>query len=423
MILHLGLGHFHRGHQAVYYQKTHDKVISMSMRSKEARDKLRRVNLRYPVIELSSDSSTVTWIDCIQEAFSVKEDFSKILECFEMNDLEIITLTITEKGYDFNAQGELDHSKPGVIHDLKIPNSPTSAIGILALGLKHRRLAGKNPLTVMSCDNLRDNGRKLEAALKKYLNALLWEEDLLWITEKIKFPNTMVDRIVPTLLPEKISALEKEFNLPEGSELIGTEKFSQWVIEDNFAQKKPAWDAVGVQFVKDVRPFEEMKLKLLNASHSYLAYAGLNRGLSYVHEAIQNQELRDNLLMLYEEVTPLLEIPSGFNLQQYKTDLVKRFENNKLPHQLRQIAMDGSQKLPQRIFPSLIAANQNNHPYEVLILVVREWFRYCSSLLEKNLLPEDPESSSMKASLTQWKNDFLVGQQISRDQKLKIIAG
>jgi fructuronate reductase len=422
MILHLGLGHFHRGHQAVYYQKTHDKVISLSMRSSEARDKLRKVNLRYPVVELSADASEVTWINCIQDALSATEDFKRIMECFVMSDLEIITLTITEKGYDLNAQGELDLLKPGITHDLKNPNTPTSAMGILALGLKQRRLAGKNPLTVMSCENLRDNGHKLGNALKKYLATLKWDKDLLWITEKIKFPNTMVDRIVPTLLPEKVLSLEKEFNLPEGSELIGTEKFSQWVIEDNFALTRPNWDAVGVQFVKNVRPFEEMKLKLLNASHSYLAYAGLNRGFQFVHEAIQDKELRENVLRLYQEVTPLLEIPVGFDLSQYKIDLVKRFENNKLPHQLKQIAMDGSQKLPQRIFPSLTSAETRNLPHEVLTIVVKEWFKYCLFVLEKNKLPDDPESTDMKSSFRTWRDQFLAGQKISEQLTTRIIS-
>ena len=399
-ILHLGLGRFHRGHQAIYYQKMTELgdarwgVTSMSMRSPEARDQMRSVNLRYPVLELNAEESKLTWVESIQMAYSAHEDFEEIMKAFLDPKLEIITLTITEKGYDLDSSGKLDLAKSNILQDLANPERPESAIGLLSLGLHQRFMAGRNPLTVISCDNVRDNGRKLHAAVESYSFKAGWD-DGLWISQKVKFPNTMVDRIVPSLLPEKITALEKEFSLPTHSELIATEKFCQWVIENHFSMERPAWEKAGVQFVDDVRPYEEMKLKLLNASHSYLAYAGLNKGLQFIHEAIADHELRSNVLKLYEEVTPLLEIPNNFDLAAYKKDLIKRFENFKLPHQLKQIAMDGSQKLPQRIFPSLIRTEDEGLSNQVLALTVKEWMKYCYSQFEKNILPDDPESKYM----------------------------
>lgn len=395
-ILHLGLGRFHRGHQAVYYQKMKDLgdprwgVVSMSMRSPEARDQLRKVNLKYPVLELSAKESKTTWVESIREALDFHQDFPRVLEIFQDPQLEMVTLTITEKGYDLDGAGKLDFSKSQIIQDLSHPESPKSAIGLLALGLRLRRLRDRSPLTVISCDNLRDNGKKLQHAVEEYVQKLNWLDDHLWISQKIKFPNTMVDRIVPSLRPEKVASLEKDFSLSENSELIGTETFTQWVIEDTFAQPRPAWEKVGVEFVKEVRPYEEMKLKLLNASHSYLAYAGLNRGYQFVHEAIADKELRQNVLKLYEEVTPTLVIPSGFDLELYKKALVSRFENSQLPHQLKQIAMDGSQKLPQRIFPTIRTSAEKNLSHDVLLEVIREWIKYCSDLFGKGLGPEDP---------------------------------
>jgi fructuronate reductase len=410
-ILHLGLGRFHRGHQAVIYQKMSELgddswgVVSMSMRSSEARDQMRKVGLRYPVLELSAVGDHTTWVESIREALSLREDFQRVIDVFCLPQLEIITLTITEKGYDLDGHGKLDLNKHHIQRDLSSPSSPSSAIGLLAMGLRTRRLAGLSPLTVISCDNLRGNGQKLKQALIDYTQTLGWNEDQKWLSDHLKFPNTMVDRIVPSLVPDKISELEKSYGLPANSEVIATETFCQWVIEDSFASERPSWEKVGVQFVRDVRPFEEIKLKLLNASHSYLAYAGQNRGFKFVHEAIQDDDLKKNVLKLFEEVTPQLQIPENFDIKNYQSNLILRFKNNKLPHQLKQIAMDGSQKLPQRIFPSLALAFEKKDHHEILLECVREWLTYCHALFAKSFRPDDPESELLYEYFTPvgWK--------------------
>jgi fructuronate reductase len=392
-ILHLGLGRFHRGHQVVYYQKAGNwKVVSSTMRTNDERDKLKAVKLRYPVLELSHESETLTWIDCIHEALSLKDDLQRLLEVFRSPETTIVTLTVTEKGYCLLPSGELDLAHEGIRHDLGNPTHPSTAIGFLALGLKER----KSPLTIISCDNLRENGHKLERALKKFMGEL---------PSNVTFPNTMVDRIVPALLPVKIAELEKKHGLHH-SELIATEKFSQWVIEDKFAGPRPDWDKVGVEFVKDVRPYEEMKLRLLNASHSYLAYAGLNRGHTFVHEAIRDNELRNNVLTLMKkEVVPLLTVPQGFDVMKYIDNLITRFQNDRLPHQLKQIAMDGSQKLPQRIFSSLEAKGKEQ---TVLRKCVKEWLEFLWNNRDGKI--DDPKANELLEGKEQGKDVWFKAQ-------------
>lgn len=397
-ILHLGLGRFHRAHQAVYYQRLkeqgvhHLNVVSMSMRSNEARDDLRSVDHKFPVIEFGQ-TPKIIWVDCIREAHSCQDELERVLDCFLLPHLELVTLTITEKGYDLNAEGRLDLGK--VRADLANPERPHSAIGLLALGLRLRREKGLSALTIMSCDNLRENSHKLKAALSDYTEALHWDKDLLWIKNDLAFPNSMVDRIVPALKDEKIEHLEQRFNLPKNSQLIATEEFSQWVIEDKFVHRKPALDLVGVQFVNDVRPYEEMKLRLLNAAHSFLAYAGLNRGHQYVHEAIGDKELHSAVQSLFSEVIPLLHIPIGFDAHDYGNKLIARFRNSELPHQLRQIAMDGSQKMPLRIFPSFREAYRSHRLHKTLLRAIHEWMRFC----QKSESLDDPMSSKILAAL------------------------
>jgi len=204
----------------------------------------------------------------------------------------------------------------------------------------------------------------------------------------------MVDRIVPSLSPEKTQSLEKEFGLSSPSELIATESFSQWVIEDHFKGQKPLLEKVGVQFVKDVTPFEDMKLRLLNAAHSYLAYQGQLKGHKYVHEAMKDEELASDLkTLMLEEVAPLLKQPQGVDFKVYVESLLKRFQNPYLPHELRQIAMDGSQKISQRWLPSLIEAQKKGLSRKVLLKAVSAWLEFCY----KNSKLDDPLNEKIQS--------------------------
>lgn len=390
-ILHLGLGRFHRGHQAVYYQRMAELddcrwgVVSCSMRSPDARDELRSVSYKYPVLELSEKNLGVIWVESIREALDVQNDFDQVMKYFADPKIEIISLTVTEKGYCLGASGKLDADHSQIQQDLNSPEKPHSAIGLIALGLKKRMQQESAAVTILSCDNLRDNGAKLESALTAFLEQLKWSDVIDWMKANASFPNSMVDRIVPALAPGKMAEFESRFGLKSNSHLIATEEFSQWVIEDKFKREAPPWDKVGVQFVDDVKPFEEMKLRLLNASHSFLAYMGLLKGYQFVHEAVGDESLQAKVeLLMLREVVPLLEIPDGFNVVEYEESLISRFKNNQLPHQLKQIAMDGSQKLPQRIMPSLTMAHKKNSSKEMLITTISAWLNYCWKVLNYN---------------------------------------
>lgn len=431
-IIHLGLGRFHRGHQAVYLERLCEKmgkswgVISCSMRSPGARDELKNVHLRYPVIEFSDSGSEIIWVESIQKALDATDDKEDLLSAFQSENIELVTLTITEKGYCLNGRGELDLTNPSIASDLKHPIEPKSAIGILALGLKARSESEPKSITVLSCDNLRENGRKLEKALNAYIENLGWSEVLAWVKKNVSFPCSMVDRIVPSLKPEKTLEFEKLFQFSHPSELIATESFSQWVIEDNFMGEKPALEEVGVQFVKDVTPFEDMKLRLLNAAHSYLAYQGQLKGHQFVHEAMKDQELASDLrTLMLEEVAPLLRTPEGVDFKEYVESLLKRFQNSYLPHELRQIAMDGSQKISQRWLPSLAEAEKRGAPKKVLLKAINAWLEFCY----KNEKLDDPMNEKIQQlkseNIRDWKLEMLsldVFQDLSASLKQGIVS-
>lgn len=326
-IIHLGLGNFHKAHQAWYFDKLTPlekwEITAFSMQRADAARELRAQNFEYEVIALANQQEERSTIRSITKSGFIQEDEPLLLQLARDPQMTLITLTVTEKGYDL--QGP--------------------ALEALAKILKVRT----TPLTILSCDNLQSNGEKLESLVRQKMGKH-YPENL------VSFPNSMVDRIVPA----------SEKGAP-----IKTEIFSQWVIEDKFKSKRPCLEKVGVQFVSDVAPWELMKLRLLNAAHSFLAYYGLNRGFEYVHQAISDDDIRSKLIKLWQEIIP--HLPSELHAQDYIEKLLIRFNNPNLPHRLSQIATDGSVKLPQRIMPSLKSARAKGAPCEMLESVIEEW--------------------------------------------------
>jgi fructuronate reductase len=357
-IIHLGLGRFHRAHQAVYFQELAERggekwgIAAFSMRSPQARDDLRAVNCEYPVLQFSKDGAETKWIHSIREAYFAQQDRAEYLNLCASPDVELLTLTVTEKAYQTAELMEL-----------------------LYAGLQARRSTGRS-LTVLSCDNLKSNGQNLRQAILKFSHEKDDAKLTDWIEGHVAFPNSMVDRIVPALSEDKLSELQSTYKI-KNRELVATEGFTQWVIEDAFSTERPPLDQVGVQFVSDAKPFEEMKLLLLNASHSLIAYAGLLSDYRFVHEAIRDPEIRARVLALYNDVIPLLESLPNFNLQDYTQLLLRRFDNERLPHSLLQIAMDGSQKLQQRIVPSLKRAGAQQRSTRIFEQVLEDWAAFC----------------------------------------------
>lgn len=413
-ILHLGLGRFHRAHQAVYFQRLNDEfsdprwtITAFSMRTADARDAMIAVGYRYPVVETNRESLDVVWVDRIREVGSLVLDRDLYLARMSDPALEMVTLTITEKGYCLDVNGALDVTLPEIKADLASPESPATAIGALALGLVRRfsSVTGETTrkLTILSCDNLRGNGDRLKSAVTRFLELTGHSDVVALVAEHVTFPCSMVDRIVPALSNENRKKYETSTGI-DHPELIATESFSQWVIEDRFARPRPPLEKVGVQFVRDVRTYEEMKLRLLNAAHSFVAYAGLMRGHSYVHEVVGDPELRQWVRkLIFDEAGPMLH--TDVDWREYGERVMKRFENSKLPHSLKQIAMDGSVKIPQRLLPTIEESIRSQTECPACDMAVASWIAF----LHRELGPDgseavnDPACSRLKGL---WQPEF-----------------
>ncbi len=391
-IVHLGLGAFHRAHQAVYLeryrQRTGDSdwgICSANLRASVGLvDALRDAGHRYHVAEYAdSETLTLREIGVIEETlFSGRDaegrwgrDLEALLARLAAPGTRLVTLTVTEKGYFLNpASGELLADDPMIAADIAAPTQPRTAPGILVEALARRREAGLPPFAVLSCDNMPDNGKRTRNAvlqLAERRDAALGE----WIEREVAFPCSMVDRIVPAMTEADFARLN-ELGVEDTNAVVG-EAFAQWVVEDDFPQGRPDWAADGVEMVADVAPFETMKLRMLNGSHSLLAYLGAPEGIETVFEAVSRDALRA-LLRRYmlEEAAPTLAMPEGTDLAAYADSLLARFANDSLRHRLHQIAMDGSQKLPQRWLQGSLARREAGQAAPCTALGLAAWIRY-----------------------------------------------
>ncbi|WP_110667049.1 mannitol dehydrogenase family protein [Salinicola halophilus] len=389
-IVHLGLGAFHRAHQAVYLQACLNRlggghgdawgISSANLRSNRALvDQLRASDCRYRVAEFrDSDHVTLREITAIREALYAGpdgDDRETLLARMSEANVRIVTLTVTEKGYFLNpASGELLTDAEPVRHDITAPHAPHTAPGMLVEALARRREAGTPAFTVLCCDNMPENGRRTRHAvvsLARHRDPALAE----WIEAKVAFPSSMVDRIVPAMTDADRERLA-QIGVDEPAAVVG-EAFRQWVIEENFPQGRPDWAADGVEIVDDVTPFETMKLRLLNGAHSLLAYVGTLAGLETVDETMAHPAFRTLLERYWQrEAAPTLELPAGTDVEAYTQRLLARFRNDSLRHRLIQIAMDGSQKLPQRWLAGAEARLAAGEEAPLTAFGVAAWIRF-----------------------------------------------
>jgi fructuronate reductase len=308
--------------------------------------------------------------------------------------IRVVTLTVTEKGYCLGDDGwSLDRSLPAVRADLDRPLSARTAIGLLARGLDRRRECGGAPLTIISCDNLAENGRRLRGALRDYLEAV-FPRTLDWMEAAVRFPCSMVDRIVPAMTDQGRERQAARLGLWDAAPLA-TEPFCQWFLEDEVAGDLPDWQGAGVQLVRDVRPFEAIKLRLLNAAHSAIAYCGLLAGEETVAQVMARPPLRRFIgRLMTVELEPALSAPPGFDLAGYRDALLERFANPHLEHRCAQIAMDGTEKIRQRWLPTLRRLPEDS-------LLQRALAAWCWYVLETDLELQDPRRErllSLRAS-------------------------
>ena len=347
-IVHLGIGAFHRAHQAWYTDRAMDHgdrdwaITGVSLRSPDVADQLNPQNGLYTVTERSASGLSTRLIGAIRGVVIAPHAPDKAVDALADPATRIVSLTVTEKGYCRKADGGLDFEA-----------AAQGSIFVLLAAAFRRRCDDKLPgLTLLSCDNLAENGRHLGGLMAEYLHRMA-PGLLPWFEAECACPSTMVDRIVPATTDRDRSELEAQTGLSDHAAVV-TEPFSQWVIEDRFAGPRPRWETVGAQLVTDVHSYETAKLRMLNGAHSLLAYCGLARGHVYVHEAIGDPHLRALVTQLMlDEAAPSIDPGPGQDLPRYADQLLARFANPALDHRLAQIAIDGSQKLPQRWLQTL----------------------------------------------------------------------
>lgn len=380
-IVHLGIGAFHRAHQAVM---TDDaladsggdwRIIGVSLRSKEIAETLNAQNGLFTVIERSAEGSFARVIGTIERVIAA--DPKATLKALCDPSVRVVTLTVTEKGYGIDpALRAPDTTNPIVASDLASPDAPRGVLGLLTAAIKTRKTASSPPLTFLSCDNLPQNGKFLRDGVVGFARLSDQANLATWIADAIAFPSSMVDRITPA--PTQ-STLDEALALTgcEDRAAIDTEPFIQWVIEDNFPSGRPAWDTGGALFVSDVTPYERMKLTMLNGGHSLLAYAGFLLGHRYVRDVMQDPDLRWIIQRHLAAASNLLPPLKGVDFDHYAEALENRFTNPAIAHETFQIATDGTQKLRQRIFDPAIAASEAGQDIHPFAFATALWMQFC----------------------------------------------
>ena len=345
-IVHFGIGAFHRAHQAWYTDLAMgagepDWAISgVSLRSANVAHQLEPQDGLYTLTERSGDDAATRLIGAVREVLFAPEQGEAVVARIAAPECHIVSFTVTEKGYARSTGA-------GEGGALDFAQAEQSFYPLLAEALEQRMAGGLAGLTLLPCDNLADNGAVLQRLMGEWL-ARETPELATWFERECRVASTMVDRIVPRTAPEDLATLERRLGMTDEGAVF-TERFSQWVIEDNFAGPRPRWEAHGAQIVSDVAPYETAKLRMLNGAHSLLAYCGLRAGYEFVHEAICDPALRTLAeRLMREEAAPTIERAADQDLGAYADQLLARFADPALRHRLAQIAMDGSQKIPQR---------------------------------------------------------------------------
>ncbi|MDN0087021.1 fructuronate reductase [Yersinia nurmii] len=412
-IVHLGFGAFHRAHQALLTDRVLNQLggdwgiceVSLFGGDTLIQD-LRKQDHLYSVLEKGAEGNQAIVIGAVRESLHARLDgIMKVLDKLVEPQVAIVSLTITEKGYCIEpGSGQLDLNHPMVQADLAVPEAPTSAPGVLVEALRLRRLHGLSPFTVLSCDNIPENGDVARSTVLS-LAAARDPELAEWIRQNVTFPNTMVDRIVPAATHETLHEIAAELGVADPCG-IACEPFIQWVIEDKFIAGHPDWQAVGAQLVADVLPFEEMKLRMLNGSHSFLAYLGYLAGYQHISDCMTDANyVRAARQLMMAEQAPTLNVENT-DLDAYADSLIERYRNPSLKHRTWQIAMDGSQKLPQRMLDSVRWHLKNGGPYACLALGIAGWMRYVGGIDDagQEIDIRDPMLESFKACVAETKD-------------------
>ena len=385
-IMHFGPGAFFRSFVASLLNDVNQRgvekwgIIAVSLNSEDTFKKLIGQEFVFNALSMSSDKKEVKQISSISEFFVAKKDGHSVLDALADEQIEIVSLTITEKGYHYSSEKkELDFGDRNIIYDLRNPDKPSTAVGFIVAGLKKRYQNGKIPFTVLSCDNLPNNG----AIVKKIVLDFAQKIDpcfAKWILTEVSFPSSMVDRITPATNDRDIINFAKEYGVYDPA-LVIHEEFFQWVIEDKFSLGRPKFELAGIQMVSNVELHEKMKLRCLNGTHSALAYLGYLAGFNTIAECVSHDSLINYIQYLWEkEIIPTLKTPEGENLNDYCGKLIERYQNRAIEHRTWQIAMDGSQKLPQRILEPVSDLLKHQRNFQGLALAIAAWIKYVTGV-------------------------------------------
>jgi fructuronate reductase len=405
-IVHLGLGAFVRAHVAVYVAEAMARaggdwgIVGVSLVTPTQRDRLAPQGFAYTAVELGPDGETPRVIEVVEDVLVAPEDPEAVLAAMADPQVRIVSLTVTEKGYcHAPATGRLDLAHPDIVHDRAAPDAPRSAPGFLVAALARRRAAGVAPFTVVACDNLPGNGRLLRGVVLA-LAGLVDPGLAGWIAAEGAFPSTMVDRIVPATEPEDVLRLARRTGVLDLAPVLH-EPFRQWVVEDEFVGgARPDLAAVGVELVADVTPFETMKLRCLNGTHSALAYLGYLAGHETISDTVADPAFAGYCRRLWRaEILPTVTAPPGVDLAGYVEALGARYANPAIRHRTWQIAADGSQKLPQRLLATIADARAAGLATPGLALAVAAWMRYVGGTDERGapIDVRDPLAGRLRA--------------------------
>jgi mannitol 2-dehydrogenase len=391
-IVHIGVGGFHRAHQAVYLDDLLQRGcgpgwgicgVGLLPDDRAMHCALKPQDCLYTVVEADGTASRARVIGSILDYLYAPDDPEAVLARMADPECRIVSLTITEGGYRVNRwTGEFEDWHSDVQHDLEHPHRPAGCFGYLAEALDRRRRRGLPPFTVLSCDNLQHNG---DVARKAVLAFAGRRDPLLagWLADNGAFPNSMVDRITPATTDEHRRMVAREFGIRDAWPVV-TEPFRQWIVEDRFSDGRPDWEQAGVLMTADVVPYEKVKMRLLNAGHQALCYLGMLLGHEYVHQAIQDEQIRRLIRTLMDdEVTPLLPQVPGIDLEDYKATLLRRFANAAIRDRLSRIGTDASVRIREFVLPSILEQLERGGPIRMLSLAVAGWFRYLAGTDEK----------------------------------------
>ncbi len=385
-IVHIGVGGFHRSHEAYYTDALMNQTdacewgicgVGLREHDRRMRDILKAQDFLYTLIVRHPQGDVENRvIGSLCDFLLGCDDPGAVIAKMTSADTRIVSLTITEGGYNFNpATGEFDLGNPEVQHDLANPANPKTVFGYLTAALRQRRAVGLPAFTIQSCDNIQHNG---DMARKMLLAFVQQQDDALarWIEQEVSFPNAMVDRITPATTPQDIAYLDAEIGLKDAWP-VTCEPFTQWVVEDGFAIGRPAWEQTGAQFVGDVTPFEKMKIRLLNAGHSVLGLLGSIHGNETIDGCMADPLFASYVRRFMDsEATPVLDPVEGVDLEAYKDRLIERFGNPNIKDGLARICLESSAKLPKFLIPTIQENLARGGSIQYATLVIAAWCLY-----------------------------------------------